>query len=198
MITLYHGPRSRSSRIIWLLEELGAPYELKITNIVRMMEGTGEPDPNNPHPDKKVPAIVHEGALITESAAICLYLTDAFPQNGVGPRVGEPLRGEYLTWLFYYAGVIEPIMTLEFAKLGDHPMVQRTWAGRAALDARILGALNKGPYVLGERFSAADVLVGSMGHWARQMLPAGGLVDEYLARLSARPAMARAMARDAG
>ena len=98
MLVLHHAPRSRSSRIIWLLEELGAPYEIALTDIPRM-DGPGAPDPKNPHPDKKVPALVDDGALVTESAAIVLYLTDKFPAAGLGPVVGDPLRGAYLAWL---------------------------------------------------------------------------------------------------
>lgn len=197
MITLHHAPRSRSSRIIWLLEELGAPYQLRLTNIPRM-DGSGASDANNPHPDKKVPALVHDGVLITESAAIVLYLTDLFPDAGLGPKLGDRLRGPYLTWLAYYAGVIEPTITAEFAGLGANPALQRTFTTRAAVDKRVLGALQAGPYVLGEKFSGADILIASMGQWSRNMLPADAIVDEYLARCNARPALARAMGKDAG
>lgn len=93
MLTLFHAPKSRSSRIIWLLEELGATYQLRLTTIPRM-DGTGASDPGNPHPDKKVPALQHDDALITESAAIVLYLTDLLPANGLGPRVGDAQRGD--------------------------------------------------------------------------------------------------------
>ncbi len=197
MVTLHHAPRSRSSRIIWLLEELGAPYQLKITDIPRM-DGTGAADPSNPHPDKKVPALVHEGTVISESAAIILYLTDLFPNAGIAPKVGDPLRGAYLTWLAYYAGVIEPVITVGFAGLSEHPALQRTFTSRASVDKRIVGALNAGPYILGEKFSGADILIASMGQWSRNMLPADAVVDEYLKRCGARPALARAMAKDAG
>ncbi|MEE4454901.1 glutathione S-transferase N-terminal domain-containing protein [Novosphingobium resinovorum] len=81
MITLFHAPQSRSSRIIWLLEELGTAYEIRPVSIFRPMTGEGQPDPANPHPDKRVPAILHDGALITESVAIALYLADAFEQG---------------------------------------------------------------------------------------------------------------------
>jgi glutathione S-transferase len=197
MITLYHAPHSRSSRIIWLLEELGAPYQIALSTIARM-DGTGSFDPANPHPDKKVPALVHDDHLITESVAIILYLTDLFPEAGVGPAVGTPLRGSYLTWLAYYAGVMEPVVNLEFAGLGEHAAMQRTFTSRAAVDRRLLAALRAGPYVLGERFSAVDILITSMGQWSRKMLPAEPLVDEYLSRCSARPALARAVAKDGG
>src|SRR5438067_2282099 len=107
MITLYHAPRSRSGRIIFLLEELGAPYEIHTVNL-RRGDGSGAVDPANPHPHGKVPAICDDGALVFESAAIALYLTDKFPIAGIGPLVGDPQRGAYLTWLAYYAGVMEP------------------------------------------------------------------------------------------
>jgi glutathione S-transferase len=197
MLTLYHAPQSRSSRIIWLLEELGADYSIKITDIPRRDE-TGAADPANPHPDKKVPAVVDDGVLITETIAIVLYLTDKFPAAGIGPRVDDVKRGPYLSWLAYYAGVMEPVVTLELAGLADNPTLERTFRDRAAMDRRILTALEAGPYVLGESFSAADILVASMGHFLRTLLPAGAVVDSYLERCDARPALARALAKDGG
>jgi glutathione S-transferase len=197
MITLHHAPQSRSSRIIWLLEELGAPYQLVITDIPRM-DGSGASDPGNPHPDKKVPALVDDGVLVTESAAIVLYLTDAFPDAKLGPRVGDPLRGPYLSWLAYYAGVAEPVVTIGFAGLADHPHLRRSFRGSEQVGARVLAALGAGPYLLGERFSGADLLFASMAQWARHTLPADPLVEAWLARVNARAALARAMARDAG
>lgn len=196
MLTLYHAPQSRSSRILWLLEELGANYDIAYTDIPRM-DGSGGPDPNNPHPDKKVPALVHNGALVTESVAIALYLTDLFPATGIGPKVGDPKRGPYLAWLAYYAGVMEPVLVAEFAGVGNHGAFIATFRGRAELDRRILDVLENGPYLLGDMFSAVDVMVASIGHWMRNGLPAGDLVDAYLERCGARPALARAHAKDA-
>ncbi|MDJ0786691.1 MAG: glutathione S-transferase [Myxococcota bacterium] len=195
MLTLYHAPRSRSSRFIWLLEELGADYEIEYVEVERM-GGIGSADPRNPHPDKKVPALVHDGALITESAAICLYLTDLHPEAGVGPGIGDPLRGPYLTWLAYNAGVIEPVAVIEFAKLGDNEALSRTFRGLPEMQQRIVSALSAHPYLLGDAFSGADVLIGSMMQWGRHLLPAGDPVDAYVARLEARPALARALAKD--
>ena len=196
MLTLYHAPQSRSSRIVWLLEELRAPCEIIYTDIPRM-DGSGAPDPNNPHPDRKVPALVHDGELITESAAIVLYLTDLFPAAKMGALPGNKERGAYLTWLAYYAGVIEPVITFQFLGLGEHAGLARTFRGRAETDRRILDALGKTSYVAGNAFSGADILLASIGHFARQMLPAGLLVDDYLARCNARPALAAARAKDA-
>jgi len=197
VLTLHHAPKSRSSRILWLLEELGADYVLKITDIPRM-DGTGAVDAANPHPDKKVPALVDDGVVITESIAIVQYLIDKFPAAGLGPKIGDPKRGPYLSWLAYYAGVIEPVINLGFAGLSDNPAMLRTFRDRAAVDRRILDAIDPGPYVLGERFSGADILVASMGQFLRTMLPPGPVVDAYLARCNARPAVARAVAKDAG
>ena len=196
MLTVYHAPRSRSSRILWLLEELGADYAVRYVDIPRM-DGSGRADASNPHPDQKVPALVHDGALVTESAAICLYLTDLFPKAGIGPRVGDPERGAYLTWLAYYAGVIEPVATIEFAKLAGNEVLARTFRGRKEMHQRVAEALDGNPYLLGGAFSAADVLLGSLGQWAREMLPPGDVADAYLARLNARPALARALEKDA-
>jgi glutathione S-transferase len=195
MLTLYHAPQSRSSRILWLLEEANAPYQVKLTNISRM-DGSGGADPANPHPDKKVPALVDNGVLITESAAICLYVADKFPSAKLGPPIGDPLRGPYLSWLAYYAGVVEPVVTIEFAKLGDHPLLARSFRGRDEMNQRVLDALQEGPYLLGAQFTVADLLIGSLGQFSRAMLPAGQLVDDYLARLNSRPALLRAQRRE--
>lgn len=197
MLTLHHAPQSRSSRIVWLLEELGAGYRLAITDIPRR-DGTGATDPANPHPYGQVPALVDDGVLVTESSAIVLYLTDKLPDAGIGRPIGDPERGPYLTWLAYYAGVIEPVVSLQFAGLADNAVMQRTFRDRAAMHRRLLAALDAGPYLLGERFSGADVLVASMGQFVREILPPGEVVDAYLARCNGRPAQARAWARDAG
>ena len=196
MLTLYHAAQSRSSRIIWLLEELGADCDIAYVDIPRM-DGSGYPDPDNPHPDKKVPALVHDGELITESAAIVLYLTDLFPKARIAPVAGEPGRGTYLSWLAYYTGVMEPVLNLQFMELGDHEGLKRTFRGRAELDQRILGALQTSDYITGDAFSAVDVIIASLGHFIREMLPAGDLVDAYLERCGARPALKQANAKDA-
>jgi glutathione S-transferase len=113
MLTLFHAPKSRSSRFIWLLEELGTPYALKVVTI-RRGDGSGAVDSANPHPHGKVPAIVDGNATIFESPAIALYLTDAYPKNGIGPSIGDPARGAYLSWLAYYGDVLEPAFMSKF------------------------------------------------------------------------------------
>ncbi|MBI1365062.1 MAG: glutathione S-transferase [Alphaproteobacteria bacterium] len=197
MLTLYHSPQSRSSRIIWLLEEAGADYKIEYVTIPRQ-DGSGAPDPKNPHPEKKVPFLVNSnGDAVFESAAICLYVADLYPQAGLAPRPDEKGRGEYVSWLFYYAGVIEPVVHFVFFDLGDHEGLRRTFRGRAEMDARILGALEAHDYIAGDKFTAADFLITGLGQFARQMLPADPIVDAYLKRCSERPALARALKKDA-
>jgi glutathione S-transferase len=194
MITLYHAPRSRSSRIIWLLEELAVPYRIHPVSIFRAMTGTGSGDRANPHPDKQVPAIEHDGILVAESVAIVLYLTDAFPQAGLGPVIGDPRRGDYLTWFAWYAAAMEPAM---FAAMGGElagaPLKQRN---HDAVVKRLEDALARGPYLLGETFSGADLLVGSAINFARQAFPESAALDAYAARCKARPAALRAIDLD--
>ena len=187
MITLYHAPRSRSSRFVWLLEELETPYELMHVTI-RRRDGSGGPDPKNPHPDKKVPALLHDAELVTESAAIVLYLTDLFPAKQLGPLSGERARGAYLTWLAYYAGVMEPAIQLRAAGQPSPEL--------EAMDRRIVSALEAAPYLVGGRFSGADVLVASVAQWSRAALPKADVLDDYLARVTSRTAFKRALAKD--
>ena len=195
MLTLFHAPKSRSTRMIWLLEELGAPYEIQVVDIARR-DGVGAKDPANPHPHKQVPALLDDGVLISESVAIALYLTDKFPAAGIGPVVGDPLRGPYLTWLAYYAGVLEPVIGAHFeGRTATDPAPKAQYE---AMDARLKSALEASPYLLGERFSAAAIMFASLLQFARQMLPGHAVYDEWLGRLNARPALARAMAKDAG
>lgn len=197
MITLYHHPKTRASRFIFLLEELGAPYELK-TVTLRRADGTGAIDPANPHPHGKVPAISDDGAVVFESPAIALYLTDKFPQNGIGPVVGDPKRGAYLSWLAYYGDVLEPALMSKFL----NTPVPRGTAGWVPIEEAmefVIKTLTAHPYILGDTFSAADVLYattfGMFG--ASPMLSKSPVIEAYVKRCLERPAYARATAKDA-
>jgi glutathione S-transferase len=193
MLTLFHAPRSRSTRILWLLEELGLPHDVRYVSI-RYSDGSGDgPDLANPHPDRKVPALRHDDALITESAAVALYLAELAPQAGLAPAIGAADRGAYLTWLSWIEGECGPALASRFcAAPGDPEPAAFTAALR-----RIEAALARGPFLLGERFSAADVMLGGALDWARRVLPAEGAIAAYSARLADRPAYHRAMGRDA-
>jgi glutathione S-transferase len=180
--------------MVWLLEEIGEPYDIHYVDI-RRAQGPGEADAANPHPHKRVPALLHDGALVYESAAIALYLSDAFPKAGLGPQVGEAGRADYVSWLAYYAGVVEPAMVAK-ATSWESPPGMTGWAPLEEVTARITAQLEKGPWFLGERFSTVDVLVASLLQWAVRMFPDTPLYDDYKARVMVRPAMARAMAKD--
>lgn len=197
MITLYHRSKTRSARFIFLLEELEAPYRLQIVT-TRTRDGTGTADPANPHPHGKVPAISDEGVVVFESAAIALYLTDKFPKNHLGPLTAESDRGAYLSWLAYYAGVVEPAFLCKFMNV-EVPRVMAAWVAVEDVMGFIIGRLSAGPWLLGERFSAADVLYGtSFALFAGSpVLPKSPVIEEYVKRVLARPAYARAMAREA-
>ncbi|WCS23902.1 glutathione S-transferase family protein [Methylobacterium sp. NMS14P] len=194
MITLYHAPQSRSSRIVWLLEELGVPYTIAPVSIFRPMTGEGVPDDANPHPDKRVPAVQHAGALIAESQAIVLYLSETFPEAGLAPAVGAPERGAYLTWLAWYVAEFEPALFAGLTgELAGSPQKRRN---HEAVVRRLEDALARGPYVMGERFSGADILIGSALGFGRAAFPASAALDAYLERCRARPAALRAAAKD--
>jgi glutathione S-transferase len=198
MITLYHRSQTRSSRFIFLLEELGAPYKVQTVS-TRSRDGTGVVDPANPHPHGKVPAIADDGIVVFESAAITLYLTDKFPQNRIGPLIGEPLRGPYLSWLAYYAGVFEPALVSKFMKV-EVPRVTAGWVAMEEVMAVILAKLAAGPFWLGQEFSGLDVLFGTtFAQFAQSdMMPKSPVLEAYVKRIVARPAFARAMAKDKG
>jgi glutathione S-transferase len=198
MITLYHRPQTRSSRFIFLLEELGAPYVVQIVS-TRSRDGTGVVDPANPHPHGKVPSISDDGVVVFESAAITLYLTDKFPQHRIGPAIADPKRGEYLSWLAYYAGVFEPSMISKFMKF-EVPRVTAGWVALEEVMPVILATLARGPYWLGEDFSGLDVLFGTtFAQFAQSdMIPKSPVLDAYVKRIVSRPAFARAMAKDKG
>ncbi len=195
MLKLYHSPQSRSSRMVWLLEEIGAPYEIEYLDI--RAEG-GIPESYRAiHPLKKVPALQHDGETVTESAAICLYLSDAFPAAGLGPRGGKAGRGAYLSWLAYYAGVIEPALMVKAVNATGFNPLSAAWGEPDLTIKRLEDTLAAGPYVLGERFTTVDVLVGSTFQWAGRLLPKTDAVEAYKARLMSRPAFLRSLEKDA-
>lgn len=201
MITLYHAPKSRSSRFIWLLEELGEPYELRLVSIKRR-DGSGQQEGaeyRRIQPHGKVPALVHDGATVFESAAIALYLADAFPKAGLGVPIGDPKRGPFLTWLAYYAGVMEPAFVGK--ALGFITTNSTTgWASTDEIMAYVTTTLDRGPYLLGEQFSTADILFGSTFALFRNspLLPPNAAIDAYVERMTSRPAYQRAAAKDDG
>ncbi len=191
MLTLYHAPGSNSARILWLLEELGAEREIVVVKMPR--DDGSNADPRNPHPHGFTPALGHNGALVSETAAIALYVTDLHPHAEVGVPLGHPLRGAYLTWLFYQVGLTEPLVYMK----GRGQLVHDPAMGglNVSMMQHIRQTLQDGPYLLRQRFTAADILFMSLFELARPLLGACPVIDAYLVRAD-RPARRRALVRD--
>jgi glutathione S-transferase len=196
MLTLVHSPQSRSTRILWMLEETGLPYDVRYVTISRQ-DGSGGPDANNPHPAKKVPVLIHDGRPIIESSAILIHLADMAPQTGLLPPIGTAARGEALAWVATYAATYEPILMAQFAGVGDNPMLRRNIGAPETVHAMLRDALDKSPYLSGEAFTIADMMFADAAAWFRDLLPPGEAFDAYIARCTQRPARDRAMAKDA-
>lgn len=193
MLTLYHCPKTRSNSIVWLLEELGVPYERRVVDI-RRHDGTGAKDPANPHPHGKVPALEHDGHRVFETGAIALYLTDLFADKKLGPAVGDPTRGEYLSWLAYRAGVFEPAMMMRRLSV-KHIQGMMGWAEAGEVEAVLNETLANRPYLLGDAFSAADIVTGGgiVFLTAFKIMAETPVTKAYIERLTSRPAYQRTM-----
>ncbi|EYD75192.1 Glutathione S-transferase [Rubellimicrobium mesophilum DSM 19309] len=196
MLTLYHSPRSRSTAILTLLAAMDALDRVEVREVsITRFDGQGAPDPRNPHPEGKVPLLVHDGVAIWERAAILLYLTDLFPESGLGVPAGDRLRGRYLSWLAWYAGVMEPVMIHDAAGLA-HPFLSATFRGMAEMRDRLSTALAEGPWLVGDRYTAADLLCSSPYLWFRDLDPGCERIRDWVARCAAHPARAAALERD--
>jgi len=193
-IVFYHNPQSRSQMAHWMLEEAGAAYRIVPIDFAKGEHKT--PSFLAINPMGKLPTIVHRGTVVTETAAIIAYIADAFPAARLAPPPGDPARGAYYRWLFFGAGCFEPALLDTMMK---RPPVERKaavgWGSYEEVLATLKSALSGGPYLLGETFSAADVYIGSEIRFA-MMFGAPGLkgekvFEDYVARLSARPAAKR-------
>ncbi len=189
-ITFYTNPQSRGRIVHWLLEELAVPYDMKILDLEKGEHK--QPAYLRINPMGKVPAIVHRGVVVTEAAAICVYLADAYPQAKLAPALDDPQRGTYLRWIFFGAGCIEPAIV---DKLFTRPAVERKSAvGYGSYEDTLNAleaALTPGPFILGERFSAADVYVGAQVQWGFMVnaIEPRPKFKQYVERIAARPAL---------
>jgi glutathione S-transferase len=196
-LTLYHASPSRSSIILWMLEELGEPYDIKL---LRLSEGDNlKPEYLAINPMGKVPALRHGDTVITEGAAICTYLADEFPEKKLNIPVGTPRRGVYLKWLFFGPSCIEPAVIDRAAPRKEE--ARRAMLGYGDFDTTmnvVANAVAKSPWLMGEQFTAADVIVGATVRWGMmfKLLPERPEFTAYAARIAARPAAQRAEAKD--
>jgi glutathione S-transferase len=196
-MTLYHAAPSRSSIALWMLEELGEPYDVKL---LKLSAGDNlKPDYLAINPMGKVPALKHGDATITESAAICTFLADEYPRASLNVPVGAPGRGVYLKWLFFGPSCIEPAIV-------DRASPRKEEARRGMLSYGDFDtvmnvtakAVERGPWLMGEQFTAADVIIGSNIRFGMmfKMIPARKEFTDYAARIAARPAAQRAEKKD--
>lgn len=197
-LVFYTNPQSRGRIVRWMLEEVGQPYR---TQVLAFDGAQKSPEYLAINPMGKVPAIVHRGMVVTEGAAICAYLADAFPEAGLAPAHGDPLRGTYYRWMFFAAGPVEAAVSAKALGLLA-PAERAGMVGYGSFEQTIdtleLAAKSASPWLLGEQFTAADVYVGSQVSWGLMFktLPERPAFVEYATRLRAREAALRAVALD--
>jgi len=171
---------------------MGLEYELVHCTIARRAGGVA--DPKNAHPEKRVPALLHAGQIVTEQSAIAVYLTDTFPNARMGVSVGERGRAAYLTWLAFYGGEVDPVYVTKL--LYGNRLDPLTLRDQDRVTQRVSNALKKGPYLLGEQFSAADILVSGPFEWDKELARNDPAIQGWLEQLRSRPAAQRALAKD--
>jgi glutathione S-transferase len=196
-IILFHSPNTRSSATLVLLEELGAPYELRVLN---MQAGEQrQPAFLAVNPLGKVPAILHGDVLVTEQVAIFLYLADLFPGAGLTPGLTDKRRGPYLRWMAFYAACFEPALVDRAMKRDPVPAMMSPYGDCDTVLATVNAQLRAGPFLLGEQFSAADVLWGSALRWTTMfgMVPETPEITAYIERTTNRPVAVRVREQDA-
>jgi glutathione S-transferase len=196
-LVFYTNPMSRGRIVRWMLEEVGRPYRTELLDYGTTMKTPGYLAIN---PMGKVPALVHGKAVVTECAAICAYLADAFPEAGLAPAPGDPLRGPYYRWMFFAAGPLEAAVTNTSLAV-EVPTERRGMVGYGSLDevvAALEGALTGRNYLAGDRFSAADLYLGSHLGWGMSFgtIEKRAVFARYVERITARPAAVRARAID--
>jgi glutathione S-transferase len=196
-LVFFHNPHSRAAMTRALLEELGAKYEPCIVDFRRNEQLSPEYAAINPM--GKVPTIRHDGVVVTETVAIFIYLADLYREAGLAPALDDPDRGSYLRWMVFYAACFEPAIGDKAMKREPAPRAQSPYADYDTTVAAIKQALEPGPWLLGERFSAADVLWGNALRWVTGfgMVEATPVIADYIERVMARPAEQRALEADA-
>lgn len=197
-LEFYTAAPSRGAIVRWMLEELGVEYE---THVLEYGTSMKSPEYLAINPMGKVPCVVHDGSVITEGGAICAYLADAFPERGLSPPIGSKLRGPYFRWMFFAAGPIEAAITDKVMGL-IIPDERKRSVGYGNFDDTMMAAghaLDNGPFILGESFSAADVYFGSAINYGLQfgMIAPTKTFENYVNSLREREAFIRAAQKDA-
>ena len=195
---LFWCPQTRAVRALWMLEELGRPFERVMIDI-RDEDRAPNPEFDAASPMGKVPAIQDGEVAIAESAAICLYVADRYSSGDLAPALDDPARGRFLYWMFYTPAVVEPAMGEKFS--GAQPnKLSHGWGDWDTMLSTLEQGLDDGPWLLGDHFTAADVMVGSSVEFMRQfdILPSSPNLEAYADRCTERPAYARARDAEGG
>ncbi len=195
-ITLYHHPFSRAATVVWMLEEVGQPYQLAFVDL--MVGAHKDPGFLAKNPMGKLPTLDDHGTVVTETAAIGLYLADRYAAGRLAPALDEPARATYLRWSLFAPSVIEPAAMAKLAGW-EVKASQAGWGTYDAMVASVEAAIGEGPYLLGERFTMADVIFGGTVRYLLRfkMIDARPRLVDYAARLEARPTLQAAEAKNA-
>ncbi len=190
---LYWSPQTRSTRALWMLEEAGVDYDLELVEI-RNPQREDSKEFRAASPMGKVPALVDGKVQMSESAAICLYLADRYSSGTLAPAVDDPLRGKFLYWLMYTPAVIEPAMSEKFNGVESN-RGRSGWGDFELMIETLESGLKKRTWILGKKFTAADVMVGSSAVFMRMfdMLPESTTISTYANRCLERPAYQKAL-----
>ena len=197
MIKLYCAPKTRSARAIWMLEEVGVDYEKELVDL-RSPERKDSADFRRASPMGKVPALADGELAMSESAALCLYLADRYAPGRLAPAFDDPSRGKFLYWIMYTPAVLEPAMAEKFS--GAEPNRGRNgWGDYASMIETLEAGLDGREWIMGDQFTAADVMLGSSVVFMRlfDMLPESETLSAYADRCLVRPAYQKAMRFDA-
>ena len=194
---LYWSPRTRASRVVWMLEEAQVPYE---PVRIEISDEASKADTafRAASPMGKVPALEDGEVRMAESAAICIYIADKYPASRLAPGINDRNRGDYLYWMLFTPAVIEPCIAEKVGGIEPNPG-RNGWGSFDAMITTLENGLGSGPWLLGEQFSAADVMVGSSATFLKmfKLLPDSGKIESYIERCLARPAYQRTQALEA-
>lgn len=196
-VTLFYSPHTRAAGSLMLLEEMGVPYALHLLNMKAGEQR--QPAYLALNPMGKVPAVKHGDAVVTEQVAVFLYLADLFPETGLAPAFDDPQRGPYLRWMVFYASCFEPAVVDLSMKREPAPPSRSPYGTYDQVIDAITDQLRKGSYILGDRFSAADILWGMALSWTTsfKLVPERPEIMGYVKRITARPAFAKVREMDA-
>jgi glutathione S-transferase len=196
-LIFYHSPNTRSTGAFILLEELGAEFQLHVLNMKAGEQRNHDYLAINPM--GKVPALKHGEAVITEQVAVFIYLADLFPEAELAPKIGDPLRGPYLRWMAFYGSSFEPAVIDRSLKRESAPQAMSPYGDFDTMFKTLTDQLTKGSYLLGDKFTAVDVLWATALTWVTmfQLVPMLPVIQSYIDRVNARPSVAKIRAKDA-